>query len=126
MDHAAYDICTMKCPAGLIPDPIDEISCNRWTGFYLNSGTNITCETPPETDCGYLKDSFTIADNVTATCDEATGQCIFSCPADTDYLETSIVQCSDGNKDTACGDVEIEGHTSTEACADNTCNFTCA
>merc|ERR1712176_1711069 len=94
--------------------------------------------TPPETDCGYLKDSLDIAADVTADCD-ADGKCVFSCPAITDYLETSIVHCvggkytsagaqiaCDGTKDTACGNVEIEGFTSTKACADNSCAFTCA
>merc|ERR1712203_545402 len=68
-----FDTCSLTCPSGLIPSPIDEIKCNLNSELFLDSGTEVNCIEPPETECGYLADSFTIGETVIPNCNSATG-----------------------------------------------------
>ena len=141
------DICTLSCPEGTIPvnsetrDPINELKCNQKNGkWHQDTGLSIECIPPPETNCGYLDDYYTISDDVIRNCNYENGKCYFSCPVSTDYIQLSVVQCHKKNGytpkqgnieclsgyDTACGNVDADEITSVKSCTDNVCVFGCA
>ena len=140
------DVCTLTCPEGFISaiaetrEPITELKCNQKNGkWHQETGLTIGCIQPPETDCGYLDDHYTISDEVVRVCNSDSGKCHFSCPKSTDYLELSVVQCHKkhgytpkegtieclGGYDTACGNFDASEITSVKLCSNNVCSFAC-